>query len=236
MERLTLVIAFFCVPCLCLGATGNIEVHMNGPGQDVVFLNDWNTMEIWIENTDLIYAMLLSFELTWTDNYHVIILDDNRSGECGCDFIDATQCFFWTTGLYCWNAIDGHSSDGFRFGGISVPLYGIPPGESRKIYSIRFFFAGPASEDELCVRPYAYSEGTNWEFCCSPSGYTPDFHDAPVSDSENPDAPPVCFDVTSVPQVLCGDANCSDRVDIDDVVYLIGYIFSSGPPPCFDCD
>lgn len=33
--------------------------------------------------------------------------------------------------------------------------------------------------------------------------------------------------------VICvaGDANGSGSVDIDDVVYLIGYIFSGGPPP-----
>jgi hypothetical protein len=30
---------------------------------------------------------------------------------------------------------------------------------------------------------------------------------------------------------VCGDADASGDVDIDDVVYLIAYIFSSGPPP-----
>jgi hypothetical protein len=30
---------------------------------------------------------------------------------------------------------------------------------------------------------------------------------------------------------LCGDADASNGVDIDDVVYLIAYIFSSGPEP-----
>jgi hypothetical protein len=29
----------------------------------------------------------------------------------------------------------------------------------------------------------------------------------------------------------CSDANMSGEVDIDDVVYLINYIFISGPPP-----
>jgi len=29
----------------------------------------------------------------------------------------------------------------------------------------------------------------------------------------------------------CGDADGSEAVDIDDVVYTISYIFSSGPPP-----
>jgi hypothetical protein len=30
---------------------------------------------------------------------------------------------------------------------------------------------------------------------------------------------------------LCGDADGSDEVDIDDVVYLIQYIFAQGPSP-----
>ncbi len=33
------------------------------------------------------------------------------------------------------------------------------------------------------------------------------------------------------PLAVCGDANGSEEVDIDDVVYLIGYIFSGGPAP-----
>jgi hypothetical protein len=33
------------------------------------------------------------------------------------------------------------------------------------------------------------------------------------------------------PLAVCGDADGSGEVDIDDVVYLIGYIFSEGPAP-----
>jgi len=37
---------------------------------------------------------------------------------------------------------------------------------------------------------------------------------------------------TSLAQAVCGDADQSGQVDIDDVVYLIAYIFSGGPEPC----
>ena len=30
---------------------------------------------------------------------------------------------------------------------------------------------------------------------------------------------------------VCGDADASGEVDIDDAVHLINYIFSGGPPP-----
>jgi hypothetical protein len=33
------------------------------------------------------------------------------------------------------------------------------------------------------------------------------------------------------PEYICGDADGSEDVDIDDVVFLIAYIFSGGPPP-----
>jgi len=55
------------------------------------------------------------------------------------------------------------------------------------------------------------------------------------------------FDVSTY---ICGDANgsgdididdavdaeCSGEIDIDDVVYLISYIFSGGPAPCAACE
>lgn len=37
---------------------------------------------------------------------------------------------------------------------------------------------------------------------------------------------------TSLAQDVCGDADQSGAVDIDDVVYLLAYIFSGGPEPC----
>jgi hypothetical protein len=30
----------------------------------------------------------------------------------------------------------------------------------------------------------------------------------------------------------CGDVDLSGGVDVDDIVYLINYVFSGGPPPC----
>jgi hypothetical protein len=37
--------------------------------------------------------------------------------------------------------------------------------------------------------------------------------------------------IDAVPAPICGDADASGAVDIDDVVYLVDYIFSEGPPP-----
>jgi hypothetical protein len=39
------------------------------------------------------------------------------------------------------------------------------------------------------------------------------------------------FVITGGREYMCGDVDASVSVDIDDVVYLIAYIFSAGPPP-----
>ena len=45
----------------------------------------------------------------------------------------------------------------------------------------------------------------------------------------------LAFVITGMQSVVCGDANGDGAVDIDDVVYLIAYIFSGGPPPDPNC-
>jgi len=49
----------------------------------------------------------------------------------------------------------------------------------------------------------------------------------------HPESIDLAFEVYGVPMcnILIGDANGSMGLDIDDVVYLIAYIFSGGPPP-----
>jgi hypothetical protein len=48
---------------------------------------------------------------------------------------------------------------------------------------------------------------------------------------ENPWSIPVSLTVTTEQPFICGDADGSETVDIDDVVYIIQYIFNSGPAP-----
>jgi hypothetical protein len=42
-----------------------------------------------------------------------------------------------------------------------------------------------------------------------------------------------CWVITKIP---CGDLNLDDVVDIVDVVYLINYVFYSGPAPVVNAD
>jgi len=53
-----------------------------------------------------------------------------------------------------------------------------------------------------------------------------------VTDGMLMDSALVCIEVIDCqPPIICGDADGSSLVDIDDAVYLINYIFGGGPPP-----
>ncbi len=67
--------------------------------------------------------------------------------------------------------------------------------------------------------------------------FNPDFTQAGVypidfiaSDGEAADTQIVTIEVTNL-AYLCGDVNASGDVDIDDIVYLVDYIFQGGPSP-----
>gem|GEM_PF-850975 len=50
-------------------------------------------------------------------------------------------------------------------------------------------------------------------------------------EEKNPWSIPVGLNIDDEPQYLCGDADGSGEVDIDDAVFLINYIFAGGPAP-----
>lgn len=129
---------------------------------------------------------------------------------------------------------DGSSCETFVAGATSIIGDDLPPGPSRLMYSLQFaIIAESEATDAISVQPYAYFGGNNWYFQ-DPSAvlYKPYFCGQTVSSIVNPDAPPVTFDIVYRAQSTCGDSDCSGAVDIDDVVWLINYIFTGGNAPC----
>jgi hypothetical protein len=110
----------------------------------------------------------------------------------------------------------------------------LPPGSSRLCYSLEFGLPPRmVRASAIQVQPYAYFGSGNWFFQRTDvTNFPPDFCGEPVSSMNDPVATPVSFDIVQRPQSICGDSDCSGDVDIDDVVYLIAYIFSGGPAPC----
>jgi hypothetical protein len=130
-------------------------------------------------------------------------------------------------------AFDNISCDAFFIAAATMtyPMGALPAGSSRLCYSLRFQVVHPMLTGTIVVMPYSYFPSGNWYFTEEFSPYPPDFCGQAVSDMDNPTADPIVFNITVPPPYTCGDADGSGAVDIDDVVFLIAYIFSGGPEP-----
>jgi hypothetical protein len=127
---------------------------------------------------------------------------------------------------------DNISPDSIHIGGVSL-FGGLPASELRLCYSMQFYASSSSPSDLVdgfCVDNTATLPYELWYFQDAGGIYPPDFNGLLNPAVDLPFAPPICFDVVHV-SYICGDCDVSGGVDIDDVVYLISYIFSGGPPP-----
>jgi hypothetical protein len=90
----------------------------------------------------------------------------------------------------------------------------------------------PADQAEaaggFCVDNIFFPPAGSWKFYpASGLAYPPDFQSNPNASTSDPDAPPICFDVV----IPGGDVNGDFDINIFDAVFLVDYIFSSGPAP-----
>jgi hypothetical protein len=230
MKKLTWILILFLIPGIGLGAD-DVCVHLNG-GDDVAYIGELNTLEIWISNDITVRTMQFPFEVCWTSdvmfwNWNMDYGDNppfNRHG----DALTYLMLFGHQ------ETFDEFSCETFAAGATSIVGDDLPPGTSRLMYSLQFaIIAESEAADAISVAPYAYFGGNNW-FFQDPSAvfYKPDFCGQTVASIVNPDAPPVTFDIVYRTQSTCGDSDCSGAVDIDDVVWLINYIFTGGNAPC----
>jgi hypothetical protein len=154
------------------------------------------------------------------------------AGDANWSFVDyvpnpVTLDWFAFGGLLITNHIEGTSPDSFLIGGSGWPDLGLPWTEEIYLFSL-FLDVGPGEGEILIDSALVFQTG-NWRwhnFECGLGG-APDrplFVDKYGSDANHP----IQITVFEPP---CGDADASGGVDIDDVVYLISYIFSSGLEP-----
>jgi hypothetical protein len=230
MKRAILILSIFLLPQLCFGiGNGDICIKLND-GDNVVYTNQTNTLEIWIANDDRLNgaspAYLIGWDpavtVTWDMGYgsHPPVNEEGRA-------IDA-----WNLpDLIVQHDFDNVSPDHILIGGAAMPGSGLPAGPSELCYTLQFDASAPpgVTPDGFCVEPYFYPPVGTWTFSDGGGGYPPDFCGVPVESEVDPQADPKCFDV-GVP-TPSGDVDCSGFVDIDDVVYLLLYIFGGGPPP-----
>ena len=217
------------MPGVSLGAN-DICVHLNG-GDDVAYIGEYNTLEIWVANDidleALQFGMIVSwtpgpFEWVWTMAYGSQSPFDWHGGANILPFFASDVTF------------DNLSPETFAAGAAGMPGMYLPPASSRLCYSLEFGLPPRmVRASSIQIQPYAYFGSNNWFFQrTDDSRFPPDFCGEPVPSMDDPVATPATFDVVQRPQAICGDSDCSGDVDIDDVVYLIAYIFSGGPAPC----
>jgi hypothetical protein len=125
------------------------------------------------------------------------------------------------------NDIDGTSPDYFLIGGAAMPPSGMPVIDEVWFFNL-YLDIGPG-EGELCIDSgFVFSAGA-WKFSGLPCGWggwpdRPLFIAKDSSDANHP----ICITIF---EPECGDVNVDGTIDIDDVVYLVYYIFLGGPAP-----
>jgi len=119
--------------------------------------------------------------------------------------------------------------DWFLVGGAAMPPMGGMPVFAERDYFTLVLDIG-SGEGQICIDSAFVGAAGQWAWSgltCGQGG-APDRPLFLAADSSNTQHP-ICITVYN--PAICGDADGSGAVDIDDVVFLITYIFAGGPPP-----
>jgi hypothetical protein len=219
---------------------GDVHISLNG-GADVAYIGWENTVEIWFANGSALSAANTGLQVTYAGDFEWVIPYGNRPSP-GTPVIqeegDALDRYVTLGGLQVlpMDLENDHTSpDSILFYGFTIdPSEYMPahPGHSL-CYTFKFTLAEGQMEvpDGICFEAVFFPPAATWVFVESGgSDFPPYLNGNPTSDEVEPDAPPVCFDVVN-PTYVKGDASGDQFVDIDDVVFLITYIFLQGPAP-----
>ena len=123
--------------------------------------------------------------------------------------------------------------------GMHIQGYEPPDGYLNQPYFHEFWVVGgvePFSWTKLTGQPpygTVFTGGNEATISGTPTWCNTYYLKIAVQDSDSPpkvDTVDMTIDIIA-PPYLCGDADGSGFVDIDDVIFLIGYIFSDGPAP-----
>ena len=235
MKKLILIAVLLLLPGMSLAAN-DICVHLNG-GDDVAYIGEYNTMEIWIANDVELRAIQFPLKICWPSDSILWSWDMTYGYSPPFDkHGDAINDLMLFSHL---GDFDGSPCDTFVVGaaGLMPPMDNLPPGPSRLLYSLRFGILSMSGEtDHIVVEPFKWFASNNWMFQTDVMGqFPPDFCGEPVPSMDDPSAPPVSFPIVHRSAMPCGDVDCNLLVNISDAVYLISYIFGGGPVPCASC-
>jgi hypothetical protein len=215
---------------------GDVEVHLNG-GDDVAYIGVNNIVEFWIMNDEKLSMMELGFEFSIGRTYQ---FDANHGGSSKYVKEEGDAVGVWDLIFMEEQHINNTTPDTLGFWGDAM-MAGLPAHATHaQCYTVVVYI--PPGQDELlggfCIDNIFIPEDyLLWKFE-DYTPYAPDFQGNPNSEQDNPDAPPVCFDIVKccMPPIRGNvDYDAGDNIDISDLVYLVDYMFAGGPePPCLD--
>ncbi|MBU1318735.1 MAG: hypothetical protein KKG33_12165 [candidate division Zixibacteria bacterium] len=116
---------------------------------------------------------------------------------------------------------DGVSPDIFAIQIVGMPGEGIPNVEDELLFTV--YLQTGLGSGQICIDSCSLPPSCDWGWSGTDGSVVPKLVDAQGSDIH-----PICITMLDV---VCGDADGSGGADIDDVAYLIAYIFTSGPAP-----
>jgi len=200
----------------------HIDVADSGGTESVeeLIMGQSYKFRIWIENAEKLEGMVLGFifssdygtEWDWLD-----VNGDGSQTECikveeGCRMYPPGNIWDLVGGLLITEYdINGVSPDSIMIAGIAM-LKGLPVGELEHMISVYF---KPTSTGILCVDSASMPPSGTFSF----DGYTP-IVTWPSGG--------LCLPVI---EMVCGDADGNDAVNLLDVTFLINYLYKDGPAP-----
>ena len=192
----TVVIFLLSIPLLPAygSGVGDVEIHLNG-GADVAYIGRMNTVEIWIMNDQAIAGLSMGFEFNIARAYAF----DSSYGAFG--YVNPENGAVGKFNLYHGETahITNQSPDSILIAGVaSMTNYYLPANPNHRLCYTMQVYIEPR-QDELpggfCIDNIFFPPGGEWLFNEGSTSYPPTYQGQENSSPENPDAPPICFDI-----------------------------------------
>jgi hypothetical protein len=214
MRRNLLILSLLASFTLLLSANafadgqGNVDVYADG--NLTIYLGETTTLEYYCTNDAVIAGLSLGYEFSW--NVALSVAWNMGYGnkppvnEEG-DAVGAMTLLFAVT-----NLLTGVSPDTVLYGGAALPGGGLPIHAAPALcYTMQMTVTGPDGSypDGFCIDNIFVPPAGTWNFTDS-SPYPPDYqgNPNPSGQTNNPDAPPVCFLVETRPCANPVFTNC----------------------------